>query len=600
MLLLTGVTFGGQDSLAAFDHLGELEGEALKHRASKLLEIPRDKRIPLLVQEIKRLVTSRRSYLWNAEPEAFAKLLSKEKPALREVILRALPVALADAVRPHLPPSAAAPDKELKPGVLAVVRWKLEQLLEQASAGAMWKFSDLLLVKPRELYTLCERQGVRALGIAFAALPKEEREQAFATLSADLRAMAQKATDAAQGRSLSGPDALSLLKMHGWEGSPVEAIRSAGIQRLARACMSQSPDFAARMVERHRPPFSQIFQKWLSDERTRNAARGDGGRAEIVAEMERLESRGLVEKPTRLPQAKPKPILPPPGPAQLKLPKEPSREDRKEASRAPLGTGAKPVPSSGRMPSSVIAPRAPQVEQPGPRRDPIAERAARKAGAASAAPPLQSGRDPIAERNARRAGAASARAPAPPELEGRRPTPNRGGGEPSAVRPSSDGERSRSLPPKPSSDDRSRPPVPDERSRSLPPRSSSGQPVLTALPGAARQHPGGIARGGEDHTDPVQNRPPPSRQGSASQPVGDPGGSRLHKRPVRTESRIIPAQGRKEEPPDPKRAPKVLGHTGSRPVPKVPAEKGTSLQRAPRPPGSSPGQKGPGRGPDRG
>src|SRR4051812_14155809 len=245
MLLLTGVTFGGQDALGAFDHLGELESDTLKHRASKLLEIPRDKRIPLLVQEIKRLVTSRKSYLWNAEPEAFAKLLIRERPALRETILRALPVALAEAVRQFLPPSAAAPDKELKPGVLAVVRWKLEQLLEQASAGAMWKFSDLLLVKPRELYTLSERQGVRALGIAFAALPKKEREATFETLPPDLRSMAVRATGAAESRALTGSDARALLQQHGWDKSPIDAIRSAGIQRLARACMAQSPDFAA-------------------------------------------------------------------------------------------------------------------------------------------------------------------------------------------------------------------------------------------------------------------------------------------------------------------------------------------------------------------
>ena len=59
MLLLTTVTFGGQDSVGIFDHLPDDEGELLRHRAQEILQIPRDRRLPLLVQEIKRLVTAR-------------------------------------------------------------------------------------------------------------------------------------------------------------------------------------------------------------------------------------------------------------------------------------------------------------------------------------------------------------------------------------------------------------------------------------------------------------------------------------------------------------------------------------------------------------
>ncbi|MFL5318234.1 MAG: hypothetical protein ACJ790_01160, partial [Myxococcaceae bacterium] len=549
MLLLTGVTFGGQDSIGAFDHLGEAESETLKHRASKLLEIPRDKRIPLLVQEIKRLVTSRKTYLWNAEPEAFARLLTKERPALREIILRALPMALAEAVRQFLPPSAAVPDKELKPGVLAVVRWKLEQLLEQASVGAMWKFSDLLLLKPRELYTLAERQGVRALGVAFAALPEESRYGAFEQLPPDLRAMAQRATDAAGGRALGGTDAHALLQMHGWDKSPLEAIRSAGIQRLARACMAQSEDFAARMSERHRPPFLPIFQKWLADDRTRGAARGDGGRAEIVAELERLETRGLVDKPTRLPSLKQKPVLPPPpsAPRQDRGAAQQQQQQQQPAGKVPTPAGGqRQPPPSQRMPSQVIAPKAPQLDSP--RRDPIAEREARRAGAASSNQMPSVHRDPIAERNARRAGAASSRfgsvspedaaAPIEARASGRNPSPvaegQRGSSRmPAAAPPSPDPQRGSSrapsVPPPLPNDQRAAPKQPAPAKPEQPRRSSHA--VLSPLPKGAKSHPGGIAREHLDSTDPVRSRPPPlpKDEDSASAPRPDPGGSRIHR-----------------------------------------------------------------------
>ncbi|MBM4381541.1 MAG: hypothetical protein FJ086_19925, partial [Deltaproteobacteria bacterium] len=239
MMLLTAVTFGGQDALPVLGHLPEEEAAVLRHRAGKMLEIPRERRIHLLVQEIKRLVTARKGHLWSAEPELLAGLLARERSALRELILRALPVALADAVRLHLPPSAVAVRDELPPGVLGIIRWKLEGLLQQASAGTLWKFSDLLMLKPRELYTLADRQGCRALATAIAALLAEEQAAFFEALPPELSALAQRAVAAAAGRELPQQDARALLAQHGAEGSPLDAIRSAGIQRIVRACLAQ-------------------------------------------------------------------------------------------------------------------------------------------------------------------------------------------------------------------------------------------------------------------------------------------------------------------------------------------------------------------------
>ena len=313
MMLLTAVTFGGQDALPVLGHLPDEEAAVLRHRAEKMLEIPRERRIPLLVQELKRLVTARKGHLWSAEPEALATLLGRERPAVRELILRALPVALADAARLHLPPTAVEVREELPPGVLGIVRWKLEGLLQQASAGALWKFSDLLMLKPRELYTLADRQGCRALATAIAALLAEEQAAFFSALPPELGSLAQRAVAAAAGRELTQQDARALLSQHGADASPLDGIRSAGIQRIARACLAQGPDFAPRLLERHRPPFAPVFQKWMNDERTRAAAKGDGGRAEIVADLERLEARELVEKPARLPAMSRKPVVPPPA-----------------------------------------------------------------------------------------------------------------------------------------------------------------------------------------------------------------------------------------------------------------------------------------------
>src|SRR5882762_7881324 len=99
MLLLTAVTFGGNESVEAFEYLPDEDKELLKHRAKGLLEIPRDKRIPVLVGEIKRLITARRKQLGSADPVRLAKVLAGERSALVEVVLKALPSTIADAVR---------------------------------------------------------------------------------------------------------------------------------------------------------------------------------------------------------------------------------------------------------------------------------------------------------------------------------------------------------------------------------------------------------------------------------------------------------------------------------------------------------------------
>ncbi len=183
MLLLTALSFGGGDAIAAFEHLLPEEEELLKHRAQGLLQIPRDRRVPLLVQEIKRLFTQRRRVLAAADPARLAELLSRERPAMVEVMLRALPSELADAVRARLPggPPRVTLSKEVKPEVLSIIRWKLEEAMKkrQPQVGT-FRFTDLLTLQQREVMAICDRMGARVLATAIAGLPDEDRE-AFLT-----------------------------------------------------------------------------------------------------------------------------------------------------------------------------------------------------------------------------------------------------------------------------------------------------------------------------------------------------------------------------------------------------------------------------------
>jgi hypothetical protein len=305
MLLLTAVTFGGQDASEAFSFLPEEEGELLKERAAQLHEIPREKRVPLLVQEIKRLVTARRAQLWATDPARLAELLSQERTAMIEMVVRALPANLGEQVRRRLPRPKIKLRREVKPEVLNVIRARLEQMLTRAQENRpVFKFSDILLLQSRELVTVCDRIGARRLVRAVAGLPEEERTAFLEALSADQRQPMVRLLETLDANPLPEDGARERLALWGADQNPSQGMRKSGVARLARACLAQSAEFAARVVERHRNELGQILALALREER-RDPPQGDGGRADVVRELERMERRGLIDRPLRLAPPKP-------------------------------------------------------------------------------------------------------------------------------------------------------------------------------------------------------------------------------------------------------------------------------------------------------
>ncbi|MCY1015453.1 hypothetical protein [Pyxidicoccus sp. MSG2] len=572
MLLLTAVTFGGQDSLGALEHLPEEESALLRHRAQEILQIPREKRIPALVQEIKRLVKDRRGQLWSAEPERLAALLQRERGALVEVVLRALPGTLADAVRTHLPPTRVKLTREVRPQVLDIVRWKLEEVLAREAAAqqaAGFKFSDVLQLQQRELLTVCDRLGARVLGPAMAGLPDAERESLFEPLPPDLRLLANKSVAANAPRKLPEEDARAQLEVHEGLKSLAGAIRSAGVQRLARACVAQSPEFAARMLEKYRGEFGALIAKWVREERIRPTARGDGGRTDIVMDLERLATRGLLERPVRLasqPPPRQSAMLPPPPGA------------RKAAAAAPSRAAPAAPPEARPAPRASMAGPAASRQGPAVRRDIMAERAARNAGALT-----------------NREGSRVAPGPKKPGEPGgsavHRVPPRR---ESSIAAPP--GRREPGAPePRPSRPVRADP----EGARIGPPPSRLGQrdgrrpedPETSPEPGRERSR----VSGGESR---VQSRPPeelsrasrvrprpePEPEPRRSRDAGDdPEGSRV----FRSRGSVPRGRGAPEES-APERPPRVLaGRAPTSPgqgAASAPRGEGTSVQRRPRSP----------------
>lgn len=340
MLLLTAVTFGGQEGVEVFANLPEDKAELLKDRASQILAIPREQRVPFLVQEIKRNVASRRAdELRSADPALVAEALRNERPAMIEVILRALPASLADEVRIAVSQPVLELQREVRPELLAVIRWKLEEALARlAPARPTFNIGDLLVLPPKDVHYLADVLGIRYLATPLASVPAGERQVFLEMLPADLRQRAARLFANPSLRRLRPEEARQIIGAASPKGDPREACRLAGIRRIARACLSESPELASRLIERHHSDFGRNLARIVSEERQLERKGNERVRAEVLAELERLANSGVIERPVRL---------------------SPPRR-RSQALRA-FSSGGMPV----RRSSSAVARRASGVRLPG-------------------------------------------------------------------------------------------------------------------------------------------------------------------------------------------------------------------------------------------
>jgi hypothetical protein len=413
MFLLTSLSFNSSEAVSAYEHLATDEEELLKHRALALLEVPKERRIPVLVGEIKRLVTQRRRQLGSADPSRLAAVLRHERPMMTEVVLRALPMDLAEAVRIELGSPLPMPlVHEVKPEVLSIIRWKLEDALRQGAPQiGGFRFTDLLTIQQRELLAVADRMGARVLATAVAGLAEAERADFLGKLPPDQRALAVRAAEAGASRRLSERDAKLVLDMHGAIEAPSAGMRSAGVQRIARACLAQSPEFAQRMVERHQGDLGRLLQRWVREERPK-AVKGDGGRLDIVEQIERLAQKGVIDRPMRLPPPArpPVPVVPPPPPAP---PPHPPAAVAPPQPLAPLPR-AKPRASVATEFARGAERRGAPSREPGPRRESLEVPRVTERGPGTASCPPEAPLDRTVHR-----AAPAERSPAPLALQDR-------------------------------------------------------------------------------------------------------------------------------------------------------------------------------------
>lgn len=486
MLLLTAVTFGGAEGVAALAHLSEEEEELLGERAGQLMSVPRDRRVPFLVQEIKRLVVGRKGggELRGASAEQVIALLREERPSLAAVVLRALPGPLAEPVREELGLQSRKALREVKPEVLAVLRFHLERRLHSLSPrGAQFLMADVIGLSARDLLTLADHLGGDELGPALAGISPGARDAILKELPAEQRAVVQRGLRRAAGRPMSESEA-ELVVDEQVGDDPRHAVRRAGLRRLVRACLAESGEFASRLAERHRDELGRMVVHAIRLERGAGFSR-DGNRltAEVLEKLEQLAEQGLVERPVRLP---PPPVKKSPTP-----PPPPAPAPAARTSRPAQPAVAPPVVAPAEEPPPD---RRPPPLPPRPSRSALPQTPAPQTEAVEPPPEVESRPPPLAQRP--RTGM---RATGRPEGM-RRPPP---------VEPAAPREAPREPPPEVAPWEAPPGRVSREQPRARPPEPSGGGPRLRRPERVELQAVQQPAVEDEEH-EPTGANPPPS------------------------------------------------------------------------------------------
>jgi len=315
-LLLTTLTFGGSGGAGLFSHLPEFEAERLNAKISMLEEIPREKRVPLMVRELRKLLTFRdRQALEGVEPSWLIAGFRGESPRTVAIVLMHMPSAVAKEIVDRLPKAIrqAMPARSELSGVplevVKLVRARFNAKFESMPLSAHLEdfgFRELVALSARELVTVVRKLGAEELACAFVTVGKRALAELLRRLSTreaeELISSVKRV--AREDRMEAGAAQAFLGKVLDNFQNTDELFQKAGIWRLARAVASEDLLFARQLSQR----FPRAHGRVLKDYLTRVNQRDDeidGARIRnaILMEVIDLSRRGKID--VRYAQANP-------------------------------------------------------------------------------------------------------------------------------------------------------------------------------------------------------------------------------------------------------------------------------------------------------
>jgi hypothetical protein len=274
MLLLTTLTVGGSDEVGVFAYLPADRRARLEEKSRALLAIPKEKRVPFIVHEMKQALAFKG--LRGAERVDASWLiqgLKGESPRVVAAVLVSLPAPTVRAVLEKLPAGIRQrlpPKEEMKRVPVELLR-AVRELFEArfapmpAPSPKGFGFRDVLLLERQDIYRLMRDLGLVELGQAFVSVGKMALAELCRRLpqerAEELVAAVRSAPQVDLPELKSAQRFLSRVVVNFTDTE--EFFQKAGLWRLAKASRLEGEAFRAAFRQRVPREVGQLFESYL-------------------------------------------------------------------------------------------------------------------------------------------------------------------------------------------------------------------------------------------------------------------------------------------------------------------------------------------------
>lgn len=270
------LSFGGSQSKELLSLLPDDEAHALAAKAAKLEEIPKEKRVPLMVRELKQTMTFRAvKGLEGVEPSWLSAAFKGESPRIVAIVLMHMPSSITKQVVARLPEAVrdAMPSREeLKRVPMSVV--KLVRARFDAKFASMplerdvaeLRFADLVLLTAKELVSVVRHVGADEIACAFLAVGKRALAEFLSKLAPE---DAEELIAAVRRADIK--DQMELKAARGFLGKVLEGFNNtdelfqkAGLYRLARAISVEDGTYTRQISQRFPRAHGRLLGEYLA------------------------------------------------------------------------------------------------------------------------------------------------------------------------------------------------------------------------------------------------------------------------------------------------------------------------------------------------
>lgn len=273
-MLLAVLTFGGADAVQLLDLLPDEHAEPLKAKIEKLMEIPKEKRVPLMLRELKQYMQYRHTRgIDGVDPSWLASGFKGESPRVIAAALMHMPASVSRQVIERLPkelreslPSRAELQK-VPLSVLKLVRARFDEkfasmpVLENDLRAL--SFREIMVLEGRELVALTRALGIEELAVAFSSVGKRALAELLARLpkpNAEELIAAVRRVDPQDMEDIKTAQVFLSRILTGFTHTE-ELFQKSGLYRLARACLYEDHELVRRVCQR----FPRAHGKLLLD-----------------------------------------------------------------------------------------------------------------------------------------------------------------------------------------------------------------------------------------------------------------------------------------------------------------------------------------------